>query len=618
MLTFDPAQFETVTTKRQLAAWMARVDAARSFCVDTETTGLGVFDAQLVGIALSVVDGDDVPSCYIPLAHRKGRQLDTGTVLSALAPRLADRRKGKVLHNALYDMMILLQPRYDVRITNAHDTMLMAYALHGDQVPLGMDFLAERYFGWKTIAFKDVVSNRPGRDDFRDVPIDEATHYAAEDTAITLVLGHTLQVALKKEGRLWGVYTRDRQLLPVLADMKRTGVLVDTTKLARLEALWEKECSEIETRAHEIAGKTFALGSTNQLAECLIERGIEVPVNPKTGKYTLAKDALDDLPPDDLVDTVKDYRKKYKLLSTYARPIPTMIEKHSGRLHTNFPITRTSTGRFASNTPNLQNIPTRTRDGALLREVFVTKPGWCLLSADYSQIEYRVLAHITEAPYLLHCFRNGIDLHAKMAADVRGGSWQDYANKEDKTRYAVRSAFKNVNFAVIYGAGPAKVALMSNIEVSEAYAILDAHQDMAPEVYTWKEEMLEFARDNQYVETMFGRRIYLPNILSRNSERRGKAERLAINGIVQGSATGDLMRMALVNVYDGLQAVGCNFGRILLTVHDELVVECIEDASQHVKGVVVDRMQTAADHLVEWKIPIVAEADVGTNWRDAK
>lgn len=618
MLQFDSAAFETITTTARLSAWIKRLECQKSFAFDTETTGLDVFQDSLVGIAVSCVEGDDVPSAYIPVGHHHGKQLPVDVVIDALRPVLRNSKIGKVFHNAEYDLNILRQSRYAVEVNNIHDTKWMAYTLTANTTPLDMDFLSMKYMGHKTIKFADVVANRPGRADFRDVPLDEATHYAAEDTAVTLIMAHGFMSMLKATGRLWEVYTRDRKLIPVLVDMKQAGCRVDVAHLRRLEGPWQKETDRLRDEITKAAGEDFNPGSAQQLLEVLLRRGLAIPED-KDGKQSVSKDVLKDFEGDAVVDAVLAWKGKAKLLSTYVRALPKKVKPHDGNVHGGFNFCGPITGRASSSDPNLQNIPTRTKDGEAIREAFTTREtGNVLLSADYSQIEYRVLAHITQSPYLVHCFQNGIDLHAKMAADVRGGDWTEYANKSDKAKGKVRGAFKNVNFAVIYGAGPPKIARMSDIDVPEAYDLLDAHREMAPEVYAWKEDVWDFAREHQYVETLFGRRVPLPYSNSRNSELRGHAERLAVNAVIQGSAA-DLLRLAMYRVHN-------DFGRttpnarplLLLTVHDELVVECMKAMAEAVATRVKHCMEVAADDLISWRVPIIAEVGIGRTWKEAK
>jgi len=371
-LTFDPKTFEVVDTKAKLNQWVRHLEKAKSFCFDSETTGLDIWRDELVGLSFSYEDNGNVPSAYLPLAHHKGRNLDVATVLNALAPVCLDKRKGKLFHNAAYDLAIFAQPRYSFSVENVHDSMYMAYALYGDTLPsLGMDYLSARFLGWETIKFNQVVTDIPGRKDFRDVPIEEACQYAAEDTAVTFCLGKVFQHQLQAEGRLWEVYTQDRKLIPILHRMKQKGVKVDVEKCRSLEAEWAKKVAELEEQAHHIHGKKFLLSSPKQVIEAIEARGLEVPENWRTGKKSVDKFALEDLAGDELIDVIAEHRKINKLLGTYARGLPKKVNELTGRVHPNFTAVRTSTGRFASNDPNFQNLSARTDEGLQIRETIV-------------------------------------------------------------------------------------------------------------------------------------------------------------------------------------------------------------------------------------------------------
>lgn len=638
-MKYEPANDELITSRTGLTKWVNKLKRANVFSFDTETTGLDTWTCDLVGVSLAVHEGDDIKACYIPLAHTKAaagksKQLRQQDVLGELLSALADPNKRVIMANPLFDQMVLSQPRYRIghAIRNIECTMVKAYALDGMKYGrFGMDFLAEKDLGWSTIKFSDVVIPQLGRNTFADVPLKEATNYAAEDSAVTLMLGLLLDAKLQAEG-MTQVDQIDQALIPVLYDMKMCGVLVDVEKLKALETLWTAECAALEKKMDAIAGAPINPGSPKQVAELLFAkpgtkskfklRGLVAPKQTYTGKDSTDGDVMDELAGDKFVDVLSDWRGTSKLLTTYAIGLQGKINPTTGRVHGDIRSTRTSTGRFASADPNLQNIPTRTANGVQLREAFVAQQGRKLIAADYSQIEYRILAHICQDEFLLKAYRDGIDLHALMAATVRGGEWQDYNNKKDGARYKVRSAFKNINFAIVYGAGPNKVAKMSGIDVAEAYDLLDAHREMAPGVYTWKDDVLRAATRNKYSETLFGRRIHVPNIGKRHDN--GHGQRLAINGAVQGSAA-DLMRLAMPKVRHDLM---CTLGGvwseqtphadILLTVHDELVLECDVEDVEPIAETVKIAMETCADHLVQWTVPIVAEVGSGQNWREAK
>lgn len=621
-LTFDRSNFECVTTQLQFNQWMNRCRAAKSICFDTETTGLDTFNDDLVGLAFGVQDGDRVEACYVPIAHQKhlGKTLSWHDV-KVQTRDLLQSGKPIVMANALFDMLIMRQPRYATKIENVHDTQLMSYALTGNlHFQHGMDALAERIMNYTPIKFKDIVNEKLGVLDFSYVRLDTATTYSAEDAAVTLVIAKALQQQLKAEG-LWELYDKiDRPLLPVLVDMKLSGVLVDYKHLAKVGAEFTKEMKPLEKLAHKQAGRVFNLRSSAQVASVLYDPvsegglGVKVPGYTKGGSPSADKDTLEQIHGVPVIDTILDWKQYAFLVSNLCEGLPEKRNPLTNRVHTNHKITSTKTRRLSSADPALQNIPVRTEEGALIREAFISDKGNVLISADYSQIEYRVLAHVSKDAYLIDAFLNGIDLHAKMAADVRGGTWEQYADKKDKARSAVRSAFKNVNFATVYGAGPAKVARMSKIELAEAYSLLAAHREMCPGVYGWKEETWEFASKWRYVENLFGGRTHVTYINSTDRELKGHAERLAINAPIQGGAA-ELIRLAMPRVH---AAIGTK-ARLLLQVHDELVLECRKESASDVAAKVKTEMETCADAWIDWRVPIVAETGKpGKNWRLAK
>ena len=601
MLTFDPHHFECVTTQKALTKWVKRIEGAKSFCIDTETTGLDTFTDSLVGVALAVEDGTTIQSCYIPVAHHQGTQLDVGTVLTALAPALRNERIGKVFHNALFDLAMFSQPRYDVRIENVHDTMWMQYVLSGDQLPLGMDFLAKKHFGWNTIKFGDVVTNRPGRTDFRDVPLDEATNYAAEDTGITLALAHALQYRLKQFG-LWEVYTRDRKLIPVLHAMKQAGVMVDTALLGKLDAEWSKECEELQATAHAVAGEDFNLGSSQQVIRVLEARGLEIPIDNKTGNKSADKYALEQLAGDELVDVLSEYRQVSKLLSTYARALPLKVKEHSGRVHPNFNATRTSTGRLSSTDPNFQNLSRRSERGLEIRKAIVAPKGMLLVGADFSQIELRVAAALSGDPVLLKAYNDGIDVHKLTAATIGRKAVEEVTPAE-------RDVAKTANFLALYQGGARQLARVAKIDPAEAYSFLFDYWEGLSVLKEYVEKCKEFGREHLYVETMFGRRIHVPAMRSKDSEKKGHAERLCVSGAIQGTAA-DICREAMVAVHRVLPPRS----RMLIQCHDELIIECPDYDAEAVKNIVKEEMETCC----KIGVAIVVDAKIGQSWSALK
>ncbi len=650
MLTFSAADYDLVTTKHALTKWRKRLEKARSYCIDSETTGLDALAEDLVGIALSVEEGSKIVSAYIPVGHwsNLGKQLDTKYVLNELSAEFAGP-KPKLFHNALYDMQIFGQGRYSVHFHNVHDSMLMAYVLFGDQLPSqGMDYLAKKFLAFDTIAFKDVVTNRPGRTDFRDVPLQEACEYAAEDTAVTLALGKVFQQALKDQG-LWEVYNRDRQLLPVIYGMKKAGVKVDVEKLRKLDVEWQPKLDEMVARAQELKNETykeiksgacgllmdhtchgperdaaeqyvteaeamlsrpFNLGSPLQVKKVLQARGLDLPTD-RDGKVTTDKAALERLEgTDELVDILVQHRKLSKLKSSFVDALPRKVRQDTGRVHPEHKITRTVTGRLACANPNTQQIPSRTKEGKAVREAFVAEDGYTLVVCDESQIELRVAAHVTEDPVLVQAYVEDKDIHALTAANI------GHIDLKEVTDEA-RGVAKTANFLVVYGGKARRLAQQAKIDYEDATDFLLDHERTLSRFYDWKDEAVAQARKDGCVFTLFGRRVPLPHINSRNSELRSHAERLAISGIIQGSAA-DLIRLAMVSVHKMCLDNPKWDARLILSVHDELIVECKTEYAVECAKQMKHLMETAADNLIKWRVPIKSSSGIGPNWREAK
>lgn len=608
MLSFDLNNLELITTKKHLASWVRRLDKAKSFCCDTETTGLDAMSVDLVGVALAVEEAGKIEGAYIPVSHHGAKQLPTLDVLEDLAPLI--KTKPTVWHNAAYDMLVLGQPRYGVEFGSVHDSMFMAYALFGDQLPSqGMDYLSDRFLGHKTIKFSDVVLNRPGRKDFRDVPLPEACQYAAEDTVITLALAKLFQQALRDQG-LWEVYNRDRLLLPVQYDMKRTGVKVDGPKLIGLGSDWTPKLKKLEAGAYEIAGGSFNLGSPAQVKEVLLSRGLDLPVDRKTGKESTDKAALEKLAGDPLVDILIEHRKLSKLKSAFVDALPKKIRTDTGRVHPDHKFTRTVTGRLACADPNTQQIPTRTAEGRAVKEAFIEEHGYKLWCLDYSQIELRVAAHVSEDPVLTKAYLDDLDVHALTASTIRQIPLEQVTDDQ-------RSVAKTANFLVLYGGREKRLAQQAKIGMDEAWDFLQEHERSLARFYEWKDEAVDIARQQGCVYTIFGRRVPLPYINSKDSEKRSHNERLAISGIIQGSAA-DLIRFGMVKTRTLLRANPKWGATLLLQVHDELVgrakIKYVDVCADEVQKVMI----SAADDLVEWKVPIKSSKKTGFNWKEAK
>lgn len=608
-LSFDPRGFETIDTIAKLQAWDRMMTKATSICTDTETSGLDTMTVSLAGVALAVQEGSDVKAAYIPIGHTTGKQLSWDKVRPVLKKHL-EGPKPLILHNALYDFAIF--ERYGIKLTEVHDTMYMSYTMRGASQRHGMDFLSKKYLNWDTIKYDDVVIPALGHRDFRDVDIPIATQYAAEDCAVTLMLAKVFQRIMVQEGT-WSVYDEiDRPLLPVLHEMKMSGVLVNYDRLEELKADWSVQAKKLEAQAHKLAGETFNLASAPDKARILYDV-LKLPILKETkgGSPSVDKDVLEMLSDEhEIADVIVEYRRLTTLMSTFCTGLVDARNKITGRVHGNFNATFTNTRRFSSSEPNLQNIPTRTEYGKEIRNAFTAPTGMMLVCGDYSQIEYRMLAHITGQQSMIDAFVAGEDFHTKIATEVLGIS-------ADKVTKSIRDTFKNVNFAVIYGAGPKKVARMSKIEEAQAYVILDDYATKYPDVVEWKEAVCQEARCNGFVETLFGGRIYVPLVRSKASKDRSRAERQAVNGVVQGTAA-DIMRLALHRVQQALKRWHNHGVRMLLTVHDEIVVEAPAEVAEDVREAMQAAMQTAADEYVQWRVPILASVKKGPTWLKAK
>ena len=604
--------YELVNTEAKLLKWVGNLTGVSEFVVDTETTSVRERLAHLVGISLAVRNGKGWLACYIPVGHDTGeKNLDIDLVLDELEPLLSDQTKVKIGQNIGYDLGVLAN--YNIRFRNVHDTMLMSYALTGQKhraVGHGMDALADFYLGgYRTVQLGDVMHASLGMHDFSKVRVRDAAFYSAEDCEVTGKLYDTLKGKLEAEG-LWDLYNDiDRPCVEPIAAMKRNGLPIDRAELSRFETKVRPDVEKLEKWATK---EGFNISSPKDVARYLYEvRKFKL----KDGSQSTAKEALEYLEDKDETGAVAKillHRKCAKLVSSFVNAWPEHIDNND-LIHPNYNLCVTVTGRLSGSEPNAQQIPSRDKVGKQIRAAIRASAGFAIGCADYSQIEYRILAHITQAKELLRAYHNGEDLHAAMAAAVRGGKWQDYNDKENEELYAIRTAFKNVNFAVIYGAGPPKVAYMSKISLDEANDILDAHRELVPEVYDWKQYVVREAAVTGYSETLFGRRIHIPGIASRDWGIKGHAERLAVNGVVQGSAA-DLMRLAVPRV----QSVCKQGTKLRATVHDELVLTTPEEKAKAVMKVVGQRMEQAADHLVKWRVPIIVATGVGRTWLEAK
>jgi len=598
-------QAETVTTRAALDAWLARVQVADRVAIDTETTSLDPHAARLVGISLAVTPWQ---GCYIPVGHNYAgvpEQLPMDEVLAVLKPWLESDAPQKVGQNIKYDMHVLANHGITLRGV-VDDTMLESYVLEAHRTH-GMDALAGRHLNRTTITYEEVAGKGAKAIGFDQVALDVATTYAAEDADVTLQLHRTLWPAIEASERLRHIYRNiEMPTLQVLYDMERHGVLLDRDRLRAQSQQLAEQLMELERQAHELAGQPFNLGSTKQLGEILFER-LGLPVVKKTpaGKPSTDESVLEKLALDyPLPKVLLQWRGLAKLKSTYTDKLPEMVDPKTGRVHTTYSQAVAITGRLASSDPNLQNIPVRTPEGRRIREAFIAPPGHQMMSADYSQIELRIMAHISQDAGLLKAFADGEDVHRATASEVFGVPIAE-VNSEQR-RYA-----KVINFGLIYGMSAFGLAANLGIERGAAQAYIDRYFARYPGVAAYMERTRAQAREQGYVETVFGRRLWLPEIGSSNMGRRQMAERAAINAPMQGTAA-DLIKLAMIDVHAWLQRE--NLGaRLVMQVHDELVLEVPDAEVERLKTDLPARMAGVA----QLSVPLLAEVGVGENWEQA-
>ena len=598
-------QAETVTTRAALDAWLARVQAADRVAIDTETTSLDPHAARLVGISLAVTPWQ---GCYIPVGHNYAgvpEQLPLDEVLAVLKPWLENDAPQKVGQNIKYDMHVLANHGITLRGV-VDDTMLESYVLEAHRTH-GMDAMAGRHLNRTTITYEEVAGKGAKAIGFDQVALDVATTYAAEDADVTLQLHRTLWPAIEASERLRHIY-RDIEMptLQVLYDMERHGVLLDRDRLRAQSQQLAEQLQELERQAHELAGQPFNLGSPKQLGEILFER-LGLPVVKKTpaGKPSTDESVLEKLALDyPLPKVLLQWRGLAKLKSTYTDKLPEMADRQTGRVHTTYSQAVAITGRLASSDPNLQNIPVRTPEGRRIREAFIAPPGHQMMSADYSQIELRIMAHISQDAGLLKAFADGEDVHRATASEVFGVPIAE-VNSEQR-RYA-----KVINFGLIYGMSAFGLAANLGIERGAAQAYIDRYFARYPGVAAYMERTRAQAREQGYVETVFGRRLWLPEIGSSNMGRRQMAERAAINAPMQGTAA-DLIKLAMIDVHAWLRRESLG-ARLVMQVHDELVLEVPDAEVERLKTDLPARMAGVA----QLSVPLLAEVGVGENWEQA-
>ncbi|MDV6341719.1 DNA polymerase I [Nitrosomonas sp. Is35] len=600
-----PAMYQMILTESELDEWLIRLDTAPLVSVDSETTSLNPMQAKLVGISFCI---ESHHAAYVPLMHNYAgvpQQLALEAVLNRLKPWLEDAAKPKLGQNLKYDKHVFAN--HGIQLNGiVHDTLLQSYVLESHR-PHNMDSLALRHLDVKTISYDDVTGKGVNRIGFDEVALDIATQYAAEDADITLRLHQTLYPGIQKDERLNYIYREiEMPVLDVLFEIERNGVLLDYKLLQRQSHELGEKLQILEQQAHTLAGQPFNLNSPKQIQEILFTQ-LKLPVIKKTptGVPSTDEDVLQQLALDyPLPKLLLDYRGLAKLKSTYTDKLPLMMDRNTGRVHTNYAQAVAVTGRLASSDPNLQNIPVRTSEGRRIREAFIAPPGHKIISADYSQIELRIMAHISQDEGLLKAFAAGEDIHRATAAEILGIPL-DQVDQEQR-RYA-----KVINFGLIYGMSEFGLASQLGIERSAARAYMERYFARYPGVDTYMRQTREKARQLGYVETVLGRRLWLPEINNANGNRRQGAERAAINAPMQGTAA-DIIKLAMIAVRNWLHQARLN-SKLIMQVHDELVLEVPENEVAVVKNTLPECM----GNVLQLDVPLLIEVGVGDNWEQA-
>ena len=613
----DRSRYQCITTLADLDAFIAGAREAGVVALDTETNALDAMAADLVGFSLAY--GPDA-ACYVPLAHRTGEAglFDSGAVEGQIPMREALERLQtlaedpgvlKVGQNLKYDLLVLA--RYGIHVAPYDDTMLMSYALDAGLGSNGMDALSVKHLGHEPISFDSVTGTGKARITFDRVPLDQATAYAAEDADVTLRLWRVLKPRLAAERRTTVYETLERPLVEVLARMERRGILVDRHVLSRLSGDFAQVAARVEAEIQELAGEPLNPGSPKQLGDILFGKmGLPGGSKTKTGAWSTAAGVLEELAEEGhaLPRKIIDWRTVTKLKSTYTDALPTYINAQTGRVHTSFALAATTTGRLSSSEPNIQNIPVRTEEGRKIRTAFIAAPGHKLVSADYSQIELRILAHIAEIPQLRQAFADGIDIHAMTASEMFGVPVQGMDP-------LVRRRAKAINFGIIYGISAFGLANQLSIPREEAGAYIKRYFERFPGIRDYMDATKAFVREKGYVETIFGRRCHFPAIRSGNPSERAFVERQAINAPIQGSAA-DIIRRAMVRMDAALEAAGLK-ASMLLQVHDELVFEVPDGEVDRALPVIKRVMEDATHPALQLKVPLAVDARAAANWEEA-
>jgi len=614
-IPINTKNYELIDNINDLNRWIKKIYQRGYVAVDTETTGLNDMIVDLVGICLSVEIGE---ACYIPLGHTDGEgdlfggaslcsgQINLEEALTILRPVLQDPSIIKIGQNIKYDTKIFA--RYNVNLTPVDDTMLLSYAINGGKHNHGMDYLSERYLDHKPISIKSLLGSGKSAITFDKVPISDAVNYAAEDADITLRLWKLFKPMLHANS-VTKVYEKlERPLIPVLAKMEMDGIKVDRNTLSRMSNNFAQSMSGLEAEIYDLAGQSFNVGSPKQLGEILFDK-LELPGGKKgkTGAYGTGVDVLEDLASEgyELPVKVLDWRQMSKLKSTYTDALQGHINPNTGRVHTSYVISGASTGRLSSTDPNLQNIPIRSEAGRKIREAFIAEEGNVLLSLDYSQIELRILAHIAKIDTLKQAFHEGQDIHALTASQM-------FNVPLENMDPMIRRQAKAINFGVIYGISGFGLARNLRIPRKEAQSFIDTYFERFPGIRTYMDETVSFAKENGYVETLFGRKVHTSEINAKGPQA-GFAKRAAINAPIQGTAA-DIIRRAMVQMPNAIAHLPV---KMLLQVHDELIFEVNKDALSETTEVVRKIMEKASEPVVKLDVPLVVDAGFGDNWSEA-
>jgi len=602
----EAGDYHTVLTKDDFNQWLAKLAAADLFAFDTETTSLKYMEAEVVGVSFACVEGE---AAYVPFGHDyldAPEQLERDWVLSQLKPILENADIKKVGQNLKYDKNVLVNHHIDLQGIE-HDTMIESYVLNSTGSRHDMDTLAEKYLGRKTIHFEDIAGKGAKQLTFNQIAIEVAAPYAAEDADITLRLHHAIYPQLEQVEGLKTVYeTIDKPLVPVLSKIERTGALLDAHLLGVQSQELADRIVALEREAYELAGEEFNLSSPKQLQVIFFEKqGLPVIKKTPKGQPSTAEPVLQELANDyPLPKLILEHRSLAKLKSTYTDKLPKLVNPGTGRIHTSYHQAVTATGRLSSSDPNLQNIPVRTDEGRRIRQAFVARKGYKLIAADYSQIELRIMAHLSQDKGLLDAFAEGLDVHKATASEVFDVALEDVST--DQRRKA-----KAINFGLIYGMSAFGLAKQIKVARHEAQQYIDRYFERYPGVLGYMDGIRAQAHEDGFVETIFGRRLYLPEINARNKMLQQAAERTAINGPMQGTAA-DIIKKAMLAVDQYLEISSLD-ASMIMQVHDELVVEVVEHQAEEVKIMLIEQMMNA----VQLDVPLIVEAEIGDNWDQA-